>query len=269
MARCPPCHGPTAQTYARRRLTGTDVRDPAAGVGRTCCCSSRRRGRRPRQRCSTQGSSGSRPRKSCKTEAAPTPRGSRALAGRDPRWPLDIAERSADPARRSVGGAGRQLAYVVGGFDAVGRTAAVQRLNLPPAAGVPPPMPEPLNHMSAVAYGGDLYVLGGYTQPGDTSTGAVHDFWRFDPAPGNGARCRRAALPGRRRRGGARPSGCTSRAGAATRSRRSRRWRSSISRPAVVARASASSRPRARRGGRRRRGGVVDGRPRARTGQLH
>jgi hypothetical protein len=35
--------------------------------------------------------------------------------------------------------------------------------------------------MSAVGYRGDLYVVGGYSQLGDTSSGATSDFWRFDP----------------------------------------------------------------------------------------
>jgi N-acetylneuraminic acid mutarotase len=76
--------------------------------------------------------------------------------------------------------------YVVGGFDAAGRSSpAVERLNLVTGRWRDaPPMPEALNHMSAVAYGGDLYVVGGYSQPGDTSTGAVRDFWRFRPASG-------------------------------------------------------------------------------------
>jgi len=76
------------------------------------------------------------------------------------------------------------FAYVVGGFDAAGRTsAAVQRLNLATGRwGDSRPMPEALNHMNAVSYGGDLYVVGGYSQPSDTSAGAVHDFWRFDPS---------------------------------------------------------------------------------------
>jgi N-acetylneuraminic acid mutarotase len=38
--------------------------------------------------------------------------------------------------------------------------------------------------MSAVGYGGDLYVVGGYSQASDTSAGAVRSFWRFDPAAG-------------------------------------------------------------------------------------
>jgi N-acetylneuraminic acid mutarotase len=38
--------------------------------------------------------------------------------------------------------------------------------------------------MSAVGYDGKLYVVGGYSQAGDTSTGAVRSFWRFDPGTG-------------------------------------------------------------------------------------
>jgi N-acetylneuraminic acid mutarotase len=74
--------------------------------------------------------------------------------------------------------------YVVGGFDASGRTTAtVQRLD--PRTdrwSTTPPLPEPLNHMNAVGYRGSLYVVGGYSQPGDTSAGAVAKMWRFDPA---------------------------------------------------------------------------------------
>lgn len=75
-------------------------------------------------------------------------------------------------------------AYVVGGFRSDLRsTAAVERLDLRTSRwkrGVP--LPQPLNHMNAVGYHGALYVLGGYTQPGDTSAGATARFWRLDPA---------------------------------------------------------------------------------------
>jgi hypothetical protein len=77
--------------------------------------------------------------------------------------------------------------YVVGGFDAGGRTSAVvQRLNLRSGRwSASPPMPEALNHMNAIGYGGDLYVVGGYSSLGDASTGAVRGFWRFVPATGH------------------------------------------------------------------------------------
>lgn len=74
-------------------------------------------------------------------------------------------------------------AYVVGGFGADARSsAAVERLDLRTGTwtiGVP--LPRALNHMSAVGYRHSLYVVGGYSQPTDTSAGAVRDFWRFDP----------------------------------------------------------------------------------------
>jgi N-acetylneuraminic acid mutarotase len=79
-----------------------------------------------------------------------------------------------------------EVAYVVGGFDiSAHSTAQVERLNLRSGRwSSSPPMPEALNHMNTVGYHGQLYVLGGYSQPGDTSAGAVRNFWRFDPATG-------------------------------------------------------------------------------------
>jgi N-acetylneuraminic acid mutarotase len=76
------------------------------------------------------------------------------------------------------------VAYVVGGFGADGRSSsAVERLDLRSGRwGRSMDLPRPLNHMSAVGYGGSLYVVGGYAQPTDTSAGAVRDLWRFDPA---------------------------------------------------------------------------------------
>ena len=41
-----------------------------------------------------------------------------------------------------------------------------------------------LNHMSAFGYRGQLYVVGGYASPGDTSTDAVRGFWGYDPRTG-------------------------------------------------------------------------------------
>ncbi len=121
-----------------------------------------------------------------RTVKPPAPRRPPAAFASAPvgRW---LTESEAPTSRGEVSAAlVGNFAYVVGGFDAAGRTsAAVQRLNL--ATGRwedAPAMPEALNHMNAVAYGGDLYVVGGYSQPGDTSAGAVHDFWRFDPATG-------------------------------------------------------------------------------------
>src|SRR6202012_865214 len=59
---------------------------------------------------------------------------------------------------------------------------AVRRLDLRTKRWSPaPPMPEALNHMSAVSFGGKLYVVGGDAGGADTSTGAVRGFWRYDP----------------------------------------------------------------------------------------
>jgi Kelch motif protein/galactose oxidase-like protein len=89
------------------------------------------------------------------------------------------------------------VAYVVGGFDTSGRTTAlVERLDLRSGRwSTSRPLPLPLNHMSAVAYGGSLYVVGGYSQPTDTSTGAVRDFWRFDPTSDRWTAMPAAPLP--------------------------------------------------------------------------
>ena len=79
--------------------------------------------------------------------------------------------------------------YVVGGFDAAGRSSdVVQRVDLRTQHwSTLAPMPQALNHMNAVSFGGRLYVVGGYGGPGDTSTGAVRGFWRYDPATGQWA----------------------------------------------------------------------------------
>ncbi|MGZ4295939.1 MAG: Kelch repeat-containing protein [Solirubrobacteraceae bacterium] len=78
------------------------------------------------------------------------------------------------------------VVYVVGGFDAAGRTSdVVQRVDLRTQRwSEVAAMPQALNHMSAVSYGGKLYVVGGYSSAGDSSTGAVRGFWRYDPATG-------------------------------------------------------------------------------------
>ncbi len=75
-------------------------------------------------------------------------------------------------------------AYVVGGFESnLQSTDAVERLDLRSGRwSVGTPLPQPLNHMSAVGWGGSLYVVGGYSQATDTSAGAVRSFWRYDPA---------------------------------------------------------------------------------------
>jgi hypothetical protein len=79
------------------------------------------------------------------------------------------------------------VVYVVGGFDTTGHTSAVvQRLDLRTQRwNAVAPMPEALNHMSAIGYRGRLYVVGGYASPTDTSTDAVTGFWRYDPATGH------------------------------------------------------------------------------------
>jgi N-acetylneuraminic acid mutarotase len=73
--------------------------------------------------------------------------------------------------------------YVVGGFGADSRSSsAVEVLDLRRGRwSRSMDMPLALNHMSAVGYRGSLYVVGGYSQPTDTSAGAVRDLWRFDP----------------------------------------------------------------------------------------
>jgi non-specific serine/threonine protein kinase len=76
--------------------------------------------------------------------------------------------------------------YVVGGFQADLRsTTRVELMDSRTGRwriGVP--LPQALNHMNAVAYHGALYILGGYTQTGDTSGGATNRFWRFDAVSG-------------------------------------------------------------------------------------
>jgi non-specific serine/threonine protein kinase len=78
------------------------------------------------------------------------------------------------------------VVYVVGGFTPDGATTAtVERLDLRTGRwSMAPPLPHPLNHASAVSYQGSLYVVGGYGNPTDTSSGAVSSFWRLDPRRG-------------------------------------------------------------------------------------
>jgi hypothetical protein len=97
------------------------------------------------------------------------------------RW---VARRDSTLSRSEVSAAVvSHVAYVVGGFGSdSATTAAVERLDLRSGRwSQGTPLPKPLNHMSAVGYGGSLYVVGGYSQLADTSAGAVRDFWRFDP----------------------------------------------------------------------------------------
>src|SRR5205823_2707822 len=73
-----------------------------------------------------------------------------------------------------------RFAYVLGGFDeATGQTTArVERLDLVSRRWtLGHSLPIALNHASAFAYGGDLYVLGGYASVSDTSTSATNAFW--------------------------------------------------------------------------------------------
>ena len=75
-------------------------------------------------------------------------------------------------------------AYVVGGFAAPdGATSAVvERYDLRRNRWTRvKPIPQAVNHAAAVAYAGDLYVVGGYTAAGglDGETAAL---WRYEPA---------------------------------------------------------------------------------------
>src|SRR5687767_11690588 len=75
-------------------------------------------------------------------------------------------------------------AYVVGGFAAPdGATSAVVerydlRLNRWARC---KPIPQAANHAAAVAYAGDLYVVGGYTDAGGLG-GETDALWRYEPA---------------------------------------------------------------------------------------
>jgi non-specific serine/threonine protein kinase len=110
--------------------------------------------------------------------AAPSPRGATPPG----RW-VTLAPSLLQRGEVSAALVGRAI-YVVGGFGADSTsTAAVERFDLRRWTwSLSLPLPHPLNHMSAIGYRGSLYVVGGYSQPGDTSAGAVRDFWRFDPA---------------------------------------------------------------------------------------
>lgn len=82
-------------------------------------------------------------------------------------------------------------AYLVGGTTAVTESPGERLLLTPsdrltrfdPRTGTYTELarlPEPLNHMGVVAYGGKLYALGGYGRRVDTHTG--RKFFRYDPA---------------------------------------------------------------------------------------
>lgn len=124
--------------------------------------------------------------------AAPKPVPSRPAPHRGPaltgipinRWqsrPHTLLSRS-EVSATTVG----NTAYVVGGFQSSLRaTAAVEQMDLRTGSWrMGPSLPQPLNHMNAVSYHGALYVVGGYTQAGDTSAGATDRFWRLVPSTG-------------------------------------------------------------------------------------
>lgn len=91
--------------------------------------------------------------------------------------------------------------YVVGGFERSSgeTTSAVERYNIETDRWRrEASMPVGLNHPAAAAYGGDVYVLGGYTGRGSLS-GAVASLYRYDPPTKQWSRLanaptRRAAL---------------------------------------------------------------------------
>jgi Galactose oxidase, central domain/Kelch motif len=114
---------------------------------------------------------------SANVAAAPSPGGAVAPA----RW-VTLAPSLLQRGEVSAARVGHAI-YVVGGFGANSMsTAAVERFDLSHRTWtLSLSLPHPLNHMSAIGYHGSLYVVGGYSQPGDTSAGAVRDFWRFDP----------------------------------------------------------------------------------------
>jgi Galactose oxidase, central domain/Kelch motif len=181
-----PVPRPTAQTYARRRLTAlmtVILLLALGGLAAVLLSGSNDHGRQAAAG-QAQRSSGSRARKTAspkpRTHAAAT---SQSLAG------IPVGRWTAlPPAPHSRGEVSAALVgdsiYVVGGFDTTGHTTAlVERLNLRTGRwSTSRPLPQPLNHMNAVGYSGRLYVVGGYSQPGDTSAGAVRSFWRYDPA---------------------------------------------------------------------------------------
>jgi N-acetylneuraminic acid mutarotase len=71
--------------------------------------------------------------------------------------------------------------YVVGGFDANGRTTAVvERLRGRRWTSVRP-LPVALNHPAAAGHRGYVYVLGGYASPNDLAL-PVATLYRYDPA---------------------------------------------------------------------------------------
>ena len=212
----------SAQTYARRRLTAlmsVILLLALGGLAAVLLSGSNDHGRQAAGG-HAQKTSGSRARRT----ASPKPHNHAAapalsLAGIPVgRWT------TLPPAPHSRGEVSAALVgdsiYVVGGFDTTRPHHGAGRASGPAhrALGTSRPLPEPLNHMNAVGYGGSLYVVGGYSQPGDTSAGAVRNFWRFDPATGRWTRdAAGAAAAGGGRGCGDRATACTSPAGAATR----------------------------------------------------
>jgi N-acetylneuraminic acid mutarotase len=193
-----PVPRPTAQTYARRRLTALMTLIlllALGGIAAVLLSGSNDHGRQAADG-QAQKTSGSRER----TNASPQPHHQAApalsLAGIPvgrwtalPSTPHSRGEVSAVLVGDSI--------YVVGGFDTTGHTTAlVERLNLRTGRwSTSQPLPQPLNHMNAVGYDGKLYVVGGYSQLGDTSAGAVANFWRYDPATGRWRAMPPAPLP--------------------------------------------------------------------------
>ena len=91
-------------------------------------------------------------------------------------------------------------AYVVGGFAAPdGATSAVvERYDLRRNRWARvKPIPQAVNHAAAVAYAGDLYVVGGYTA-GSGLADETDALWRYEPAPTAGRGCRRRRRRARR-----------------------------------------------------------------------
>jgi N-acetylneuraminic acid mutarotase len=85
-------------------------------------------------------------------------------------------------------------AYVVGGFAAPdGATSAiVERYDLRRNRWTrAKPIPQAVNHAAAVAYAGDLYVVGGYTAAGGLA-GETNALWRYEPGADRWSRLRPA-----------------------------------------------------------------------------
>jgi len=189
----------SAQTYARRRITAlmsVILLLALGGLAAVLLSHSNDHGRQAAAD-QAQKTSGSRAR----TTASPKPH-TPATAFAPSLTAIPAGRWTAlAPAPHSRGEVSAALVgdsiYVVGGFDTTGHTTAlVERLDLRTGHwSTSRPLPQPLNHMNAVGYDGKLYVVGGYSQLSDTSAGAVHNFWRYDPATGRWAAMPPAPLP--------------------------------------------------------------------------